>query len=123
MPHMISYILLFFAGSFAEWVENNIFEIVSALLGGVGAIIWLIRLENSVKNMCDKVVEIDEKIEEMQQDFVQHTKDKDAHVNHLYMAAFKERLIKLETTVETGQQMILAKIDSLTEKIYRNTKC
>jgi hypothetical protein len=120
---MISYILLFFAGSFAEWVENNIFEIVSALLGGVGAIIWLIRLENSVKNMCDKVVEIDEKIEEMQQDFVQHTKDKDAHVNHLYMAAFKERLIKLETTVETGQQMILAKIDSLTEKIYRNTKC
>lgn len=112
---IISTILL---ASFGEWIEANLFSIVSLLLIAIGAIIWLIRLESSVKQVCEKMDELEDCIEQNSVDFNAHTKDTNAHVNHLYMQSLKERLIKLESAVESVNKNLGDKLDRMTEKMF-----
>lgn len=113
---MISSII--FMASFGEWIEANLFSIISLLVIALGAVIWLIRLEGSVKQVCEKMTELEECIENNSVDFNAHAKDQNAHVNQLYMQTLKERLQKIESQVEAGHQKISEKIDRLTEKMY-----
>ncbi len=104
--------------SLGAWVEVNITGVIMLILNLVFVTAWLVRLEQSTKNNRGDIDETTKRHERLSNQFSDHAKDKDTHVNHLYMSTIKEQLVKLEAMVQTGDRRIEERLDHLTERFY-----
>ncbi len=96
-----------------EWIADNAVAIgIPFLMGMVGVIIWLIRLENAVTGTV-KIVD------ELSEDYYKHAGDASLHVNHMYMQSLKEDIIKLEIRIDNATEKLGGKLDHLAEQLYR----
>ena len=111
---------LFFLTTFGEWIEQNIFSLVSLLITMVGLIIWLVRLEGRVNANSKGMENMEKTMAEQDKDLRVHTTDNDRHVNHLHMRAMEKRIDqidnrmdKMEVTMSQGFEKTLSRIDTL----------
>ncbi len=110
---------LFFL-TLGEWVEQNLFSIISLLISVIGLIVWLVRLEGRVNTVCKEVEDMEKTVVEQGKDVRIHTTDSDRHVNHLHMRAMEKRIDqidnridKMEVTMSQGFEKTLSRIDTL----------
>lgn len=103
-----------------EWIEANMFSIISMLITAVGLIVWLVRLEGVVKRLCDQVDDMEQEQIETVKDIHHHLADGDRHVNHLHIKGMERRIDqidsrmdKMETTMSQGFHQTISRIDAL----------
>lgn len=109
-------IFLFTIGA---WIEENVFSIISFALVVVGAIIWLVRLEASVKHLVNATDKIEETVGETKERLHEHMTDMNIHNNRAHIDALKESMNKLERRVDTVYANIDKKLDRINDIILR----
>lgn len=103
-------ITTFFLFGIGDFIENNPAAVVIVIAHAVIVIMWLARLEITSRSTR---LDMDEYIDKHNT----HVQNAEAHVNQLYIGTLKERIEKLETTVERGHKAIEDKIDQKFENL------
>lgn len=110
-------------------MQGNVTAIIIILSQAIIGLVFLIRLEGSVRKNTDDIrnngercEKIETAVQTLDERLDHHIADNDAHVNHLYMSTIKDHLKKLEAMVQNGDRRIEERLDKLTEKFYSSQK-
>lgn len=97
-----------------EWNARDYISLAVFIITAGGGLIAVGGLIYSLKNVIGEVNDLREQIDTTKEALSKHTADKDAHVNHLYMASLKESIKELKD----GNKEINTKLDRIAEKLY-----
>lgn len=85
---------------------------VGATLISIGALVYALR------QVIKDVEVLDMEVGKVKENLKTHEGDKDAHVNHLYMASLRDTIKE----VKEGNKEINQKLDSLLKEVYAQKK-
>ena len=121
---------LFFL-TLGEWIENNLFSILSLLITIISLIVWLVRLEGRLNITSKEVEDMRDTLAAHDHDMRLHVTDADRHVNHMHLRGMEQRINqvdhridkmettmsgrmdKIETTVAQGFEKTMNRLDTL----------
>lgn len=101
-----------------DFFETHLFQIITLATVIVFGLMSYAELKLSQRTTAANLADLEKLVEDLAKQFAAHLKDQDAHVNHLYMQALKERIVNMEASMKSGFEKVSDKIDKLSEKIH-----